>query len=416
MNHKIWSNLPQFLIDCIYARLPYEEFFRLRCVCKHWNSLVENEPQFLEANPAVAFSVPWFLVVTRQFTSFLLYDTKSKACKWRKLPGFFQKNWVVVGGSAGGLVYALMYALDDEAPRIGVFNVRTKVWRQLPPLLETGFKFIHLHGMLVDAADEEEEETASTYKLIIASNQQESSRSETSSSTQVYDSSTNCWRLLAAQMPRGFYHPLFANAVWCSGNVYVYTETREDPDPDSEGGDDDLLALDLSTETWRQVAGELPFKLSISHNSLLSWQDHIFVGAKNIKNNGRIEFALWKLEESEQQPWNQVDEMPSDLFNWLADEQDYPNYSSGSLSVQLTSFQCRNFVLICGFLEQEHLPFKFVLYDLKQRNWQRLHVPLLLDSVRFRRMETDSSEYGSADSGSYSYSDSSDSEFNFQIC
>ncbi|KAG0612111.1 hypothetical protein M758_6G002500 [Ceratodon purpureus] len=374
MHPKLWSKLPQHIVDCIYARVPYVDFFRLRCVCRRWNALLHS-PSFLEENPSAPFPEPWFLVITKQFVRYLIFDSKCKSWIWIRLPGFFRGTWTI--GSHDGLLYAIRK--ENNVLKVGVFNPRTKIWKELPPLQKPDIH-VHLHGMVKQHREAED------YKLVMVTNPDQSMRS-VHSTTQVYDSTTDSWSLSAAKIPKGRNGLFCENTVCCNGALYAYNEQPNDPD-DHEPSFDGLLTLDLENDTWSWVAGLFPcetplfhvFGLNMSrpslHHGLFSWQSRVYAAAKNMRNIGRISFSIWELQESH--AWKEVNQMPWDHFNWLSDEQDYPNYGTGTVLVQHSSFQCRNLVLICGFLEEEDLPFKFVLYDLHKREWHRLDVPLLL--------------------------------------
>lgn len=419
LNPKLWSKLPQHLVDCIYARLPYIDFFRLRSVCKRWNNLLSS-PKFLQENAGAPFPEPWFLVTTNQFIRYLLFDPNCKSWTWLRLPNFFKQPWAI--GSYGGLLYAIIKDDSVENLKVGVFDPRTKVWKDLPPLANSD-KHVRLHGMVKEHRD------AQDYMLILVTNPDQSMESD-NSTTQVYDSHTNAWTASSAKIPRNCNGLFNENTVCCNGALYAYNEqpyesagVNPELDQSVEIG---LITLNMDTESWNWVAGLFPCEtplfqvlgLNMSRPSfrygLFSWQGHVYAAAKSMRHIGRISFSIWQLEESEH-AWKEVDQMPWDHFNWLSNEQDYPNYGSGNLLVQHNSFQCRNLVLICGFLEEEDLPFKFVLYDLHKKEWHRLDVPLLLGrmaSYAFRHSLSSTSrdtEDSSPTSSSYSTSSSTSS-------
>ncbi|KAL5977516.1 hypothetical protein ACLOJK_021863 [Asimina triloba] len=60
MDSRIWSRLPHRLLDRILAFLPPPAFFRSRCVCKRWYSLLFSD-SFLEMHLAVSPPLHWFL-------------------------------------------------------------------------------------------------------------------------------------------------------------------------------------------------------------------------------------------------------------------------------------------------------------------------------------------------------------------
>ncbi|KAH8521240.1 hypothetical protein H0E87_002340 [Populus deltoides] len=60
MDTRIWSKLPQSLIDRVIAFLPPPAFFRARCVCKRWYSLLFSN-NFLELYIQISPRRHWFL-------------------------------------------------------------------------------------------------------------------------------------------------------------------------------------------------------------------------------------------------------------------------------------------------------------------------------------------------------------------
>jgi hypothetical protein len=44
MDKKIWCNLSEDVVLLIYQKLPINEFFKLRVVCKEWNHVASTHP------------------------------------------------------------------------------------------------------------------------------------------------------------------------------------------------------------------------------------------------------------------------------------------------------------------------------------------------------------------------------------
>ncbi|KAL8508653.1 hypothetical protein ACS0TY_019049 [Phlomoides rotata] len=65
MDPRIWSRLPQRLLDRIIAALPPPAFFRARAVCKRWYALIFSAA-FLELYLQVSPNRPWFLFFKQQ--------------------------------------------------------------------------------------------------------------------------------------------------------------------------------------------------------------------------------------------------------------------------------------------------------------------------------------------------------------
>nr|QKZ93423.1 stamina pistilloidia 1 [Vuralia turcica] len=95
MNNRIWSKLPQKLIDRIIAFLPPPAFFRARSVCKRWYSLLFNNT-FLEL----------YLQISPQRHWFIFFKHKSQKSY------IYKNNNNVVGSGSGGASSCEGYLFD----------------------------------------------------------------------------------------------------------------------------------------------------------------------------------------------------------------------------------------------------------------------------------------------------------------
>ncbi|KAE9601032.1 hypothetical protein Lal_00039182 [Lupinus albus] len=76
LNSRIWSKLPQRLIDRIIAFLPLPAFFRARCVCKRWYSLLFNN-NFLELYLQVSPQRHWFIFFKNKTRKSYIYKNNN---------------------------------------------------------------------------------------------------------------------------------------------------------------------------------------------------------------------------------------------------------------------------------------------------------------------------------------------------
>ncbi|XP_058096297.1 protein UNUSUAL FLORAL ORGANS [Magnolia sinica] len=60
MDSRIWSRLPQRLLERVIAFLPPPAFFRSRCVCKRWYALLFSD-SFLEMHLSLSPRLHWFI-------------------------------------------------------------------------------------------------------------------------------------------------------------------------------------------------------------------------------------------------------------------------------------------------------------------------------------------------------------------
>ncbi|CAI9090675.1 OLC1v1025492C1 [Oldenlandia corymbosa var. corymbosa] len=78
MDSRIWSRLPQRLIDRIIAFLPVPAFFRARAVCKRWYSLLFSS-SFLQLYLQVSPRSHWFIFFKQKTLKNFVYRNNSNA-------------------------------------------------------------------------------------------------------------------------------------------------------------------------------------------------------------------------------------------------------------------------------------------------------------------------------------------------
>ncbi|OIW18931.1 hypothetical protein TanjilG_25374 [Lupinus angustifolius] len=76
MNSRIWSKLPQRLIDRILVFLPLPAFFRARCVCKRWYGFLYNNT-FLELYLQVSPRRHWFMFFKNKTCKSYIYKNNN---------------------------------------------------------------------------------------------------------------------------------------------------------------------------------------------------------------------------------------------------------------------------------------------------------------------------------------------------
>ncbi|KAI3669100.1 hypothetical protein L6452_40323 [Arctium lappa] len=130
MDTRIWSRLPQRLIDRIIAFLPPPAFFRARSVCKRWYSLLFSHTflqMYLQINPK-----PYFFIFFKQTT------THPKTTTTTTTTTVFKPS-------------------DNVVPKEGyVFDPETLTWHRLVfPLIPPGFSPTCSSGGLICWASDE---------------------------------------------------------------------------------------------------------------------------------------------------------------------------------------------------------------------------------------------------------------------
>ena len=63
IGNEIWKDFPEDLFEGVLARVPIATFFRLRSVCRKWNSLLTSQ-SFTQLYGEVKHEKPWFYGIT----------------------------------------------------------------------------------------------------------------------------------------------------------------------------------------------------------------------------------------------------------------------------------------------------------------------------------------------------------------
>eukprot|EP00268_Persea_americana_P022719 TRINITY_DN2255_c0_g1_i2.p1 TRINITY_DN2255_c0_g1~~TRINITY_DN2255_c0_g1_i2.p1 ORF type:complete len:343 (+),score=51.91 TRINITY_DN2255_c0_g1_i2:416-1444(+) len=132
MEDNIWALLPEDLLNEILARIPPFFIFRMRSVCKRWNSILQDN-SFLKFHSRVPSHGPCLLTFWRnsQIPQCSVFSLPLKS--WYKIPFSFLPEWAFwLVGSSGGLV--CFSGLDGLTFKTLVCNPLTQTWRTLPSM------------------------------------------------------------------------------------------------------------------------------------------------------------------------------------------------------------------------------------------------------------------------------------------
>ncbi|KAL0426894.1 UNVERIFIED_CONTAM: F-box/kelch-repeat protein [Sesamum latifolium] len=132
MEDNIWAMLPEDLLNEILARVPPFMIFRLRSVCKRWNSILQDN-SFLKFHSQVPSHGPCLLTYWKnsQTPQCSVFSLPLK--QWFRIPCTFLPQWAFwLVGSSGGLV--CFSGLDGLTFKTLVCNPLTQTWRTLPSL------------------------------------------------------------------------------------------------------------------------------------------------------------------------------------------------------------------------------------------------------------------------------------------
>ncbi|XP_034696886.1 protein UNUSUAL FLORAL ORGANS [Vitis riparia] len=147
MDSRIWSKLPQRLIDRVIAFLPPPAFFRARAVCKRWYGLLFSS-SFLELYLQISPRRHWFLFFKHKSLKSYIYRNSGGGSDRANCEGYlfdpYSNSWyrlsfsLIPSGfspasSSGGLI---CWVSDEAGPKsLFLCNPLVGSLSQLPPTL-----------------------------------------------------------------------------------------------------------------------------------------------------------------------------------------------------------------------------------------------------------------------------------------
>ncbi|KAG6542209.1 hypothetical protein Mapa_016442 [Marchantia paleacea] len=137
MNSDLWSELPDSLLDKIFARLPLRSLFRTRVLSTKWDRAITRSLSFQSEISALSSGWESYCPVFWSWSCEWLigYDRRSK--RWHKLfkisyfPGISKVRWLS-GGGAGSLLCFHQGAWSGGDLFIHVTNPFLRSWHKLP--------------------------------------------------------------------------------------------------------------------------------------------------------------------------------------------------------------------------------------------------------------------------------------------
>lgn len=336
LQDRIWSGLPEDLIDRTLACLPVPSFFRFRSVCKRWNTLLKTN-SFLELWSTVVSQQLWlFSIYAKHPTEMVAMAYNPSLGIWHTVPVPQYPSKMYTLASAGGLLCSASY--PNRLAVVCVCNPLTTQWKDLPSMLY--IKRVHLLGMVVDKATRH-------YKIVVVGTQ---SRQDLVSNTEVYDSATGVWEITGRALGSFTSHRL----VYCNGLFYNLSATRGWPVTLI------LHAYDIEQQSWREEIRSAMLLNFQAPPSLVECQGCLLIVGRISEDSHFAKpkaIRLWELREKETGgEWIEVVTMPPALLEEFCKEWTRP-----------THFRCRGLGNVIYFLSSRAL-----MYDLSQKVWQWL--------------------------------------------
>jgi hypothetical protein len=213
----LWGSLPNDILDRALLFLPFPELFRVRTVCKRWDSLVlcnNFQHLFLDC------PVTWGQFYTQRFgrksgapTSVLWATYDLSLRKWVCMPEIIfpaavkALSWNLVVANGGLLCFAAL-----EACRMLVCNPMTKAWKELPQMKRMNSIAPALTHMVVN-------NVTNSYTILFAGNKNHKESEDGYRSTEVYNSISSSWE------PAGLVPADLAlkSGAFCNGLFYCMT-------------------------------------------------------------------------------------------------------------------------------------------------------------------------------------------------
>lgn len=322
MEDNIWAMLPEDLLNEILARIPPFMIFRLRSVCKRWNSILQDN-SFLRFHSQLPSHGPCLLTFWKnlQIPQCSVFSLPLK--QWFKIPFTFLPPWAhwLVGSSCGLLCFS---GLDGLNFKILVCNPLTQAWRTLPSMHHQQQRQLI---MVVDRIGK-------SFKVIATSD----IFGDKSLPTEVYDSKLDKWSL----------HQTMPAVNLCSSKM-AFCESRLFIETLSPLG---LMMYQIDMGRWELIPAKFP--RSLLDGYLVSGTNkHLFLVGRIGLYSTLQSMRIWELDHT-RYVWVEVSRMP-------------PRYFRALLRLSAERFECfgqDNLICFTSWTQGKSL-----LYDVEKKVW-----------------------------------------------
>ncbi|MCO5577756.1 hypothetical protein L7F22_031588 [Adiantum nelumboides] len=287
LDPRIWSQLPEKLVERVVASLPLPSFFRSRLVCKRWYSLLFSD-SFLELCTKVRPARPWFLLFRRGvWSEAFVFDAVGRA--WFRLDLSFLPPRFSVVAAAGGLLCCISEARGCKT--VLICNPLTRACVQLPSALKE--RFVPTMGLVVDPLTK-------AYRAIVAGDDLISPFAVKNLTTEVYDSRLQQWRM-TAPLPR-LCNLESGKTTYANGFFYCMNYS-----PFS------VLAYDAEQGVWSKI--QAPMRRFLRTPNLVECRGRLVLVAAVEKNKLNVpkSIRIWGLQHSRTN-WVELERMPQGLY------------------------------------------------------------------------------------------------------
>lgn len=362
MDVALWGDLQNHIdLEMVYEKLPLQQFFLLRVVCKSWNRIACKRRGFKDPIPK-----PYFVSMPYSWSrpNILAFNISAGKWVWKRLG---QRHAPLKPPVPAFALHGLLYSSDSNRMfrelQLYVFDVHTSEEHLLPPLprLEQEFSW---DGMVVDTAV-----TPHTFKVI---------RGDTVIGTQIYDSVTNNWTTNPAR-PSRRKPPHLTSCANANDKLYIRSVAP-----------DIIMVYDLKKSVWSELSPPEHLPACRAYGgSLGTWQGRLFTVTEHHNGDGFDSVSVCELEASSQE-WREYIRMPSGFYNKWFRRADHVIWSSFcGEHVLVVAWHYRN----CEYDQ----PRVLCLCNLAMKTWEMFNAPY--DMLGVRHAECELSDDGEGDVG-----------------
>ncbi|KAI3665795.1 hypothetical protein L6452_44429 [Arctium lappa] len=324
MEDDIWAMLPEDLLNEILARVPPFMIFRLRSVCKRWNSILQDNG-FLKFHSQVPSHGPCLLTFCKnsqsQTPSCSVFSLPLK--QWYRIPFTFLPQWAFwIVGSSGGLV--CFSGLDGLTFRTLICNPLTQKWRILPKMHNNQQRQL---SMVVYRKQR-------SFKIIAANDLY----GDKSLPTEVFDSNLGGWSV-HQKMPA--VNLCSSKMAFCNSRLYLETLSPLG-----------LMMYRVDSGYWEHIPAKFPRSL-LDGYLVAGTQKRLFLVGRVGLYSTLQSMRIWELDHSKPM-WVEVTRMPPRFFRAL-------------LRLSAERFECfgqDNLILFTSWNQGKGL-----LYDVDKKQW-----------------------------------------------
>lgn len=366
----VWGGLQDHIpLQIVYEKLPYQELFRLRVVCKAWNhaALQRLEPK------------PYFVIIaqgsydygdTKYVNGVLSFDVASE--KYR----FQQQRFSLPHSYSGPFpfeVEGLIFCLHPHNLRQqGVFNIHSKTWHAIPPAPKES-EYRSAIGMMVDTS-----ERPYSFKLVVGSLDTE---------TQIYDSQSRSWTTTSSRLKQVAKPALSGREVvtcMCNnGCVYVSIGTEILLMYSMEG--DKWTILDFPEVKQAEEGGGGVHALGV-------WEGRIFTTRED---NSKRKVTVWELVDQTKEEWVKYAIISGADYDLLM-TCDFANYGPSIYEeLRLVPCFCDGYLLIYNWHYSNCQSYALGMLNLATYEWEKIVLP-----PRTVAIEKDTAEDSEMEEGS----------------